>query len=87
MKNGSFKWLLSRKSTLEEEFQQLGRKVIAELSPVANVVVGRCSRYTFFRVFNPLLVLAISSAWSFAEFWMSLWMLSRNALTKKLPIQ
>lgn len=44
VKDGSFKWLLSRKSTLEEEFEQLGRKVIAELSPVANVVVGRCSR-------------------------------------------
>ncbi|KAJ1690707.1 hypothetical protein LUZ63_014862 [Rhynchospora breviuscula] len=50
VKEGSFKWVLSRKTSLDEEFEEMERspsgkrKWIAELSPLANVIVGRCSR-------------------------------------------
>ncbi|PKA63529.1 hypothetical protein AXF42_Ash005424 [Apostasia shenzhenica] len=47
---GSFKWALSRRTTFDEEFEEMGRspsgrrKWIPELSPMANVIVGRCSQ-------------------------------------------
>ncbi|XP_038986067.1 uncharacterized protein LOC103719567 isoform X2 [Phoenix dactylifera] len=50
VKDGAFKWALSRRSSFDEEFEEMGRspsgkrKWIAELSPMANVIVGRCSR-------------------------------------------
>ncbi|XP_078176961.1 uncharacterized protein LOC144571511 [Carex rostrata] len=50
VKEGSFKWVLSRKTSFDEEFEDMGkspsgkRKWIPELSPTANVIVGRCSR-------------------------------------------
>ncbi|OMO96994.1 hypothetical protein CCACVL1_04718, partial [Corchorus capsularis] len=50
VKEGSFKWLLSKRSTFAEEFEELerspsaGRNWIPELSPVANIVVRRCSK-------------------------------------------
>ncbi|MQM06453.1 hypothetical protein Taro_039274 [Colocasia esculenta] len=50
VKDGSFKWMLSRRTSFEEEFEEMGqspsgrRKCISGLSPVANVIVGRCSR-------------------------------------------
>ncbi|XP_022735896.1 uncharacterized protein LOC111289266 [Durio zibethinus] len=50
VKEGSFKWLLSKRSSFAEEFEELenspsaGRNWIPELSPVANIVVRRCSK-------------------------------------------
>uniref|UniRef100_A0A1D1Z6J6 Methionyl-tRNA formyltransferase n=1 Tax=Anthurium amnicola TaxID=1678845 RepID=A0A1D1Z6J6_9ARAE len=50
VKEGSFKWILSRRTSFEEEFEEMGRspsgrrKWISELSSIANVIVGRCSR-------------------------------------------
>ncbi|KAG1330629.1 hypothetical protein COCNU_02G005970 [Cocos nucifera] len=50
VKDGAFKWALSRRSSFDEEFEEMGRspsgkrKWIPELSPMANVIVGRCSR-------------------------------------------
>ncbi|KAJ3692375.1 hypothetical protein LUZ60_012725 [Juncus effusus] len=50
VKEGSFKWVLSRKTSFDEEFEEMGRspsgkrKWISELSPLSNVIVGRCSR-------------------------------------------
>ncbi|KAL5748888.1 hypothetical protein ACOSQ2_026185 [Xanthoceras sorbifolium] len=50
VREGSFKWLLGKRSTFEEEFEEMGRSPsaprnwIPELSPVANVVVRRCSK-------------------------------------------
>ncbi|EOY21044.1 hypothetical protein QUC31_007167 [Theobroma cacao] len=50
VKEGSFKWLLSKRSSFGEEFEELerspsaGRNWIPELSPVANIVVRRCSK-------------------------------------------
>ncbi|XP_072984540.1 uncharacterized protein [Typha latifolia] len=50
VKEGSFKWVLSRRTSFDEEFEEMGRspsgrrKWISELSPIANVIVGRCSR-------------------------------------------
>lgn len=47
---GSFKWALSRRTTFDEEFEEMGRsptgrrKWLPELSQMANVIVGRCSR-------------------------------------------
>ncbi|KAK8627864.1 hypothetical protein V6N13_135462 [Hibiscus sabdariffa] len=49
-KEGSFKWLLSKRSSLAEEVEDLqnspsaGRNWIPELSPVANIIVRRCSK-------------------------------------------
>ncbi|KAK8916432.1 hypothetical protein KSP39_PZI023336 [Platanthera zijinensis] len=46
---GSFKWALSRRTTFDEEFEEMGRsptgrrKWVPELSQMANVIVGRCS--------------------------------------------
>lgn len=50
VKEGSFKWLLSKRSSFGEEFEELdrspsaGKNWIQELSPVANIVVRRCSK-------------------------------------------
>ncbi|OAY65842.1 hypothetical protein ACMD2_11219 [Ananas comosus] len=50
VREGSFKWVLSRRTSFDEEFEEMGRspsgrrKWISELSPMANVIVGRCSR-------------------------------------------
>lgn len=51
VKDGSFKWLIKQKSAYDEEIEEMGRSPSAgknwliELSPVANVVVRRCSKY------------------------------------------
>ncbi|XP_027359437.1 uncharacterized protein LOC113868072 isoform X1 [Abrus precatorius] len=50
VKEGSFKWLLGKKSYFDEEFEEMenspsaGRNMIRELSPIANLVVRRCSK-------------------------------------------
>ncbi|PPS05632.1 hypothetical protein GOBAR_AA15015 [Gossypium barbadense] len=50
IREGSFKWLLSKRSSFAEEVEELqrspsaGRNWIPELSPVANIVVRRCSK-------------------------------------------
>lgn len=50
MKDGSFKWLTKSKNAYDEEIEEMesspsaGRNWILELSPVANVVVRRCSK-------------------------------------------
>ncbi|ONK81490.1 uncharacterized protein A4U43_C01F29680 [Asparagus officinalis] len=50
MREGSFKWAISRRTSFDEEFEEMGRspsgkrKSIPELSPIANVIVGRCSK-------------------------------------------
>ncbi|XVF12306.1 hypothetical protein REPUB_Repub08aG0104700 [Reevesia pubescens] len=50
VKEGSFKWLLSKRSSFAEEFEELERSPsaernwISELSPAANIVVRRCSK-------------------------------------------
>ena len=51
VREGSFKWLLGRRSSFDEEFEEIGRSPFAqrnwipELSPVANIVIRRCSTY------------------------------------------
>lgn len=50
VKDGSFKWLLGKKSYFDEEFEEMenspsaGKNFIRELSPVANLVVRRCAK-------------------------------------------
>ncbi|XP_062159213.1 uncharacterized protein LOC133866638 isoform X2 [Alnus glutinosa] len=50
VREGSFNWLLSKRSSFNDEFEEMGRSPsaernwIPELSPVANVVVRRCSK-------------------------------------------
>lgn len=50
VREGSLKWILSSRSSFDEEFEEMSkspsarRNWISELSPLANVVVGRCSR-------------------------------------------
>lgn len=50
VREGSFKWILSKRSSFDEEFEEMGRSPsagrnwIAELSPPANLVVRRCSK-------------------------------------------
>ncbi|KDP20129.1 hypothetical protein JCGZ_05898 [Jatropha curcas] len=50
VREGSFKWLLSRRTSFDEEFEEMGRSPsgsrnwIAELSPLANMIVRRCSK-------------------------------------------
>ncbi|KAJ6793413.1 Uncharacterized protein M6B38_236010 [Iris pallida] len=50
MREGTFKWAVSRRTSFDEEFEEMGRsptgrrRCITELSPVANVVVGRCAK-------------------------------------------
>ncbi|XXG73655.1 hypothetical protein AAC387_Pa07g2536 [Persea americana] len=50
VREGSFKWILSSRSSFDEEFEEMSkspsgrRNWISELSPMGNVIVGRCSR-------------------------------------------
>ncbi|KAK4256551.1 hypothetical protein QN277_006259 [Acacia crassicarpa] len=50
VREGSFKWLLGKKTYFDEEFEEIsdspsaGRNWIMELSPVANIVVRTCSK-------------------------------------------
>lgn len=50
VREGSFKWLIGNKGSFDEEFQEMGRSQgsgknwIPELSPIANIIVGRCSK-------------------------------------------
>lgn len=50
VREGSFNWLLSKRTSFHEEFEEMGRSPsadrnwIPELSPVANIVVRRCSK-------------------------------------------
>ncbi|GFP94665.1 hypothetical protein PHJA_001610900 [Phtheirospermum japonicum] len=46
VKDSSFKWLTKRRSAFEDEIEDLGKSKnwLPELSPVANVVVRRCSK-------------------------------------------
>ncbi|XWS37646.1 hypothetical protein CRYUN_Cryun19dG0062900 [Craigia yunnanensis] len=50
VKEGLFKWLLSKRNSFGEEFEEFerspsaGRNWIPELSPVGNIVVRRCSK-------------------------------------------
>lgn len=52
VRDGSFKWLLGNRTSFDEDFEEMGRSPsgrknwISELSPVANIVVRRCSRYS-----------------------------------------
>ncbi|KAL6545490.1 hypothetical protein OROGR_009364 [Orobanche gracilis] len=49
VKDSSFKWLTKRRSVFEEEIEDMrkspsaGKNWLLELSPVANVLVCRCS--------------------------------------------
>lgn len=62
VKDSSFKWLLGKQSSFDEEIEELGRSPsagtnwIPELSPVANVVVRRCSKYVSFHLSNSVCV-------------------------------
>ncbi|KAJ6749064.1 HEAT-INDUCIBLE TRANSCRIPTION REPRESSOR (DUF639) [Salix purpurea] len=55
VREGSFKWLLGKRSYFNEELEEMerspsaGRNWIAELSPLANLVVRRCSKYVVLR--------------------------------------
>lgn len=50
VREGSFKWLLGSRSSFDDEFEEMGRSPsagrnwIQELSPLANIVVRRCSK-------------------------------------------
>uniref|UniRef100_A0A5B7A772 Uncharacterized protein n=1 Tax=Davidia involucrata TaxID=16924 RepID=A0A5B7A772_DAVIN len=50
VREGSFKWLTKTRSLFDEEFEEMGRSPsaernwIPELSPVANIIVRRCSK-------------------------------------------
>lgn len=50
VREGSFKWLLGSRSSFDDEFEEMGRSPLAgrnwiqELSPLANIVVRRCSK-------------------------------------------
>lgn len=50
VREGSFKWLLGHRSSFDEEFEEMGRSPsaqnnwIPELSPIANIIVRRCSK-------------------------------------------
>ncbi|XAR63920.1 hypothetical protein NMG60_11024072 [Bertholletia excelsa] len=50
VRDGSFKWLVKNRTSFDEEFEEkgssssAGRNWIAELSPVANIVVRRCAK-------------------------------------------
>lgn len=50
MREGSLKWLVGSRNSFKEELEEMGKSPsgekswIAELSPVANIVVRRCSR-------------------------------------------
>lgn len=65
VREGSFGWILSSRSSFDEEFEEMSkspsgrRKWIPELSPMANVIVGRCSRYVFPPLFLMCFILSI----------------------------
>lgn len=50
VREGSFKWLLGNRSPFDEELEEMGSSPSAqtnwmpELSPIANIVVRRCSK-------------------------------------------
>ncbi|CAN0906646.1 hypothetical protein LINGRAHAP2_LOCUS24375 [Linum grandiflorum] len=50
VREGSFKWLLGKRTYFDDEFEEMGKSSsgrsnwIGELSPVANIVVRRCSK-------------------------------------------
>ncbi|GLU18224.1 hypothetical protein SLE2022_345360 [Rubroshorea leprosula] len=50
VREGSFKWLLGRRSPFYEEFEEMdnspsgGKNFIPALSPIANIIVRRCSK-------------------------------------------
>ncbi|KAH7528741.1 hypothetical protein FEM48_Zijuj05G0104300 [Ziziphus jujuba var. spinosa] len=50
VREGSFKWLIGNRSPFDDEFEEMGRSPsapwnwIQELSPIANIVVRRCSK-------------------------------------------
>lgn len=50
VREGSFKWLIGNRTLFGEEFEEMGkspsarRNWIPELSPIANIVVRRCSK-------------------------------------------
>ncbi|GKV23561.1 hypothetical protein SLEP1_g33270 [Rubroshorea leprosula] len=50
VREGSIKWLLGRQTPFREEFEEMdrspsgGRNFIPELSPIANIIVRRCSK-------------------------------------------
>jgi hypothetical protein len=50
VKDSSLKWLLGKQSSFDEEIEEIenspsaGANWIPELSPVANVVIRRCSK-------------------------------------------
>ncbi|CAK9138316.1 unnamed protein product [Ilex paraguariensis] len=50
VREGSFKWLIKNRSSLAEEFEEMGKSPTAgknwlpELSPIANIIVRRCSK-------------------------------------------
>jgi hypothetical protein len=50
VREGSFKWLIGDRSPFDGELEEMGRSPsaptnwIQELSPIANVVVRRCSK-------------------------------------------
>ncbi|KAA8542713.1 hypothetical protein F0562_023788 [Nyssa sinensis] len=50
VREGSFKWLIKNRTSFDEEFEEMGRSPsaernwIPELSPVANIIVRRCSK-------------------------------------------
>ncbi|GMN56737.1 hypothetical protein TIFTF001_025851 [Ficus carica] len=50
VREGSFKWLLGHRSSFDEEFEEMGKSPsaqnnwIPELSPIANIIVRRCSK-------------------------------------------
>ncbi|XP_057480579.1 uncharacterized protein LOC130767665 isoform X2 [Actinidia eriantha] len=50
VREGSFKWLIKNRTSFDEEFEEIesspsaGRNWIPELSPVANIVIRRCSK-------------------------------------------
>ena len=50
VREGSFKWLLGSRSSFQDEIEEMGKSPsaqknwIQELSPVANIVVRRCSK-------------------------------------------
>lgn len=53
VKDGSLKWLTRPRSAYDEEIEEIGwspsagKNWLPELSPVANVVVRRCSKYVY----------------------------------------
>lgn len=50
VREGSFNWLLGKRNSFDEEFEEMGRSPsaqrnwIPQLSPLANLVLRRCSK-------------------------------------------